>query len=157
MSNQITASLYNTPLVDKGGIITRQWQVFFRNLTQQVDEGPTRAVANQIVTGRTAAISSTPFPTEALSPGVYRVSYYVAVMVPAGVSSSVQVAIAWTDSAVSKSAAGIAVTGNTTASTGTGTFLVRVDQATPISYSTSYASNPGGAMSYDLVLTLEAL
>jgi hypothetical protein len=49
------------------------------------------------------------------------------------------------------------LTGNTTDTVGSFTFMLRSDAASPISYSTTYASNAAGEMRYSLFIVLERL
>lgn len=113
------------------------------------------SVGNSVsVSAANAAISATPAYT-VTSTGYYRVSVYARIVGVAATSSSLTPTIAWTDGGVACSFTGSALTGNTTATVGSFTFLVRADQATAITYSTAYASNGAGEMDYDLVVTVE--
>ena len=49
------------------------------------------------------------------------------------------------------------MTGNTTATVGSLTILVRVDEATAITYGTTYASVGGTTMQYELDVSCEQL
>ena len=69
-------------------------------------------------------------------------------------SSSLIVTFGWTQ-AVSCTAASVAMTGNTTATTGTSSVLVRVDQDSSITYATTYASSGGTTMQYRVDVTCE--
>ncbi len=146
------------PLDPETGLFVPRLLTWFRNLRQQVDSTPSQVATPVEASNQSAAIGTTPIPTDPLAPGNYRVSGYIRITVPAGVSSSVACAIAWVDGGVTCTATLVpAVTGNATTATGTGTLFIRVDATTPISYSTSYASNPAAAMAYDLVLVLEQI
>lgn len=114
-------------------------------------------IGAKALTTQNAAISATPFTLPVITGGVYRVSYYVRVTSAAGTSSSVQVTLGWTDGGVSLTKAGTAVTGNTTSSFDQGSVLVRDDANGPITYATSYASNPANAMQYALDVVVEAV
>lgn len=139
-------------------LVTRPLLVWFRNIRQQVDATPTQAADPVSVSGSNAAIGVTPIPSDPLAPGLYRVSGYVRVTGAAVTSSSVAVVVTWVDGGVTCTLPLVAaVTGNTTASAGSGALMLRIDQASPISYSTTYASNGAGEMTYDLVLLLESL
>lgn len=109
------------------------------------------------LTGQSASIAVTSIPTSSLASGLYRATYYVRVTTAAAVSSSIAVSFHWTDSSVSCSVTSTALTGNTTSTVGTGSALINIDAATPVSYSTSYASVGAPAMQYALYLTLEEM
>lgn len=101
-----------------------------------------------------ASLASTPAYV-ASSAGMYRVSIYGRVTTPAGVASSLTVTAEWIDDGVTCSKDSPAEAGNTTDTTALLSVVVRSDQAAPISVSTTYVSNPAGAMEYDLVATVE--
>jgi len=146
------------PLEGMKNLFTRPLLTWFRDLRSDVDAAPTQVATPVEVASSSASIGTTPIPTDPLAAGLYRVSAYVRIVVAAATSSSVSVTIAWVDEGITCSATLVpAVTGNTTASTGAGILLLRVDATSPISYSTTYASNGAGEMAYDLVLLLEAV
>jgi hypothetical protein len=146
------------PVEGVPGLFQLRWLQWFRDLRQQVDATPARAANPVSVTSSTDAIGVTPIPSDVLPAGLYRVTGYVRVTAAAITSSSVAVTLFWVDGGVTCSIVLIAaVTGNTTDSTGSDTKLVRIDATTPISYSTTYASNGANEMAYDLVLLLEAV
>lgn len=152
----VPAGLAKTPLIDRSGLMTQRWLFYFRDQSDTVAQGPTRVVTAG-ATNQTASISTTPFSTDALAAGLYRVTWYVRVTTPATTSSSVEVVLSWTDGAIAQSVTGTAVTGNTTTSLSTQSALIHIDQSTPISYATTYASNAANEMAYALYLTLESL
>lgn len=108
------------------------------------------------VSGGTGSIGVTPIGV-AVSAGVYRLSYYTRITRAATTSSSVTVTISWTDGGVACSKSFTAVTGNTTATTGSETYLVRADGGTNISYAVTYASVGGTSMIFDAIVEMEAL
>lgn len=109
------------------------------------------------LTGQTASIAVTAIPTASLASGLYRATYYVRVTTAAGTSSSIDVSFHWTDGGVSCSVTSAALTGNTTSTLGTGSALINIDAATPVSYSTTYASVGAPVMAFSLFLTLEEM
>lgn len=125
-------------------------------LATTVGNAPERK-AKVALTGLVASIGVTPLPIASLSAGVWRVSYRFRITRAGTVSSSLQLTLGWTEGGVPISASGAAVVTNTTSSVQWGTFLVRVDGNTPISYSTTYASVGATAMQHDLDLVAEAL
>lgn len=153
----LNALLVQTPVVGPDGRITEPWRVYFRDQATTIDTSTVKTVSPLVLTGQNASISTTAIPTDALASGLYRLTYYARITGPAGVSSSLTPTFAWTDGSASCTVSGAAITGNTISSTGTGTYLVQIDQATPISYSTTYASNPAAAMTYALAIVLETV
>jgi hypothetical protein len=152
----LTPGLVQTELVDEDRFVTQPWQVHFRDQTAAMATVPVRQQVVQLppVAG---AIPVTSIATGSLPSGLYRVTAAVRVTVPAATSSSVAVTLHWVDGGVVCSLPMVlAVTGNTTASVGTGTAMVHSDAATPISYSTAYASVAAG-MAYQLHLVLETM
>ena len=137
--------------------IGHEWLRWLSDLVVTVDRAPTRAASTVRKTAQMASIGVTPLPLATIPPGLYRVSYRCRVTTPAGVSSSLSVTITWTEGAVVQTETSAALTGNATTTHGVGTVVLRSDANTPISYSTTYASNPGAAMVYDLDLVIEAL
>jgi hypothetical protein len=67
------------------------------------------------------------------------------------------VTFAWTDGGVSQTQSGAAMTGNLTTTHQSGTYVVRIDESTPISFETTYASNGAQAMNYALDVVAERL
>lgn len=133
--------------------VTLPWLVWLQALATRQTQSAWRPVDPIVLTSQAAAIPTT--SVGAVPAGeLFRVSYYVRIAVPAGTASSVQVTIGWTDDSVACQASGPAVTGNTVSSTGTGSFLVRRQGQTPITYATSYSSTPAG-MRYVLALVVE--
>ena len=135
--------------------MTDAWVKWFNSLTTTIQSTPVRLSA-QTLTAQTASIASTSVPTGSIAAGLYRLSYYFRITTPASVSSSLIVGFTWTDGGVTCNFASAAVTGNTTSTTGTGTLLVNVDQAAPLTYNTTYVS-VGTAMAYSLSIVLEEI
>src|SRR3990167_3174871 len=121
-------------------------------LTTRLNSSP-ESIGNGIeLTGQGASIGATAAYTPS-SEGYYRVSVYARVTTAAVTSSSLTVTIAWTDGGIAVSKAAAAITGNTTASEiDPFVFLLRADQATAITYATTYASNGAGEMKYMLTV-----
>lgn len=152
----LTSALAKTPIIGPDGLVVLPWLILFRTQDQAIAHAPSR-VTTVTVAATNAAISTTPLPADPLAAGLYQVSYYARIVTAAVTSSSLTVTLAWSDGAATCTASGAAITGNTTTTTGTGFFLLRVDATSPISYSTTYASNGAGEMSYELELVLQAI
>lgn len=134
---------------------SKSFLIYMRDQRADLESAPS-AFEPVALTSQGASIVTTALPTDGdLSAGLYRVTWYQRITTVAGVSSSLTVAFGWTDGTVAQSHAGAAMTGNTTATWQSGTFLLRTDAASPITYATTYVSNAAGVMRYALYLTLE--
>jgi hypothetical protein len=136
--------------------VAQTWIEYFASRDQAIDRAPSRA-QTVTITGQGASIGVTPIPGAALAEGLYRASYHVRVTRAATTSSSITPAITFTSGGVSCTHTGTAVTGNTTGSVGSGTFLLKIDSSTPVSYSAVYASVGGTSMQFELSITLERI
>ena len=138
------------------GTATLPWIQFWQAQADTFSEAPTKITTPVSLTAQDASIGTTPIPTASLASGLYRVSYAARVTVAGSVSSSLTVTITWTAGAVTQSIVGAAMTGNTTATFQTATYLIKIDQGTPVSYATTYADGGGAvAMQYELSVVLE--
>ena len=165
MANQTPAPVQdpicNPPTVGNkpnplGLLITTSWLRFLNTLGALLNTAANR-ISFVGLAGQNSALGGTPLLPTIANTGTYRLSYYMRVTTPAGVSSSLQITLAWTDGGVAQSFTGAALTSNTTLSFQTGTLLINADAATPISYSTAYASNAANVMRYSLTVTLEQI
>lgn len=148
-------NLQSSPEVQPG-TPTRTFLTFIRGLVTAVDAAPAGFEPVQL-TGQSASIGTTAIPTDGdLSAGLYRVTVYQRITTADSVSSSVQTTISWTDGTVACSFSGTALTGNTTATVGSFTFMMRVDAASPISYATTVALGSGNGR-YRLDIMLERM
>lgn len=107
--------------------------------------------------GQSAAITTTNIPLPALSAGDYSVAYYARVTTVDGVSSSLTVTLGWTESAVSLTVSGAAMTTDTVTTVQSGVAMIRSDGGTPITYAAAYASNTPAKMKYRLDVVVSAL
>lgn len=142
------------PIVDRNSKPTRVLVDWATALQQTVDTSPSRTYTVTL-TGQTAALGTTAIPAGSLSSGLYRVSTWARVTTPATVSSSLTVSVLGTSGTATVTLTGTAITGNTTGSAGSSTWLLKIDAATPISYSVAYASVGATSLVYELSLTLE--
>ena len=137
---------------------TLPWIQFWQAQSDTFSEAPTKIAEPVSLTAQVASIGTTSIPSASLASGLYRVSYAARVTVAGSVSSSLTVIISWTAGAVTQSISGAAMTGNTTATFQTATYLINIDTATPVSYATTYADGGGGtAMKYELGIVLEVM
>jgi hypothetical protein len=141
----------------QSGQVRVPWLTYYRDqaaavasATQIVPDGVVRAE------GQTAAIATTAIPTGTLVAGLYRVNWFGVVITAAGVTSSFQVTVTWTNNGVTQTVTGALQNGNlTTTYESAGPALIHLDSGTPVSYAVAYASNPAAAMVYDFYLTLQ--
>lgn len=144
ITNAVTDSITDT---------VRQWLL---SVTGRVQQSP-QVLKTVALTGQGAAIGATVIPLGALAPGTYRITYYARITQAATVSSSLTVTLQWTDGGVGQTATFAAITGNTTATSQTGSIVVDIDQSTNLTYSTAYASVGGTSMQYKLTILPELL
>lgn len=124
------------------------------SLTGDVDASPARLGTVAIET-QSASVGSTAIPLGALSGGYYRVTTFARITRAATSSSSLTVTIGFTSGGVSCTFSTTALTGNTTATVQSHTWLLLVDASTPVTYSTTYASSGATTMEYQLAVIIE--
>lgn len=159
MAYQAPALNVKDPMVDLQRRPTKGFIDWMTALTTSVETSPSTYTPVSL-TGQGASIGTTAIPTATLSEGLYRVTWSARITTPAttgAATSSLTVTLGWTDQGLACTVSGTAMTGNTTTTTQSGTQMVRVDGASPITYATTYASNTAGQMRYRLDLVLEAL
>ena len=137
--------------------ISKSWLIWLQeSLVTRVQTSPDlRAFVR--LTGQNAAIGATPLPIGSVTAGRYLISFYARITTVDGVSSSLTVRLHWTESAISLTTSGAAMTGNTTTTVQSGTIMVEADANSALSYSTLYASNTIGQMFYRLSVVATAL
>ena len=147
------------------GLVSSTWFEYFLRMQDRVQTG-SYAVGGlfDTLTDQTAAIAATSLTistptglTTKLSKGLYRVSTYARITQAASTSSSLTVTLGWTDGTVACTSSGSAVTGNTTATTGSQSVVIRSDADGSVTYATAYSSSGGTAMQYRLDIVLEQL
>ena len=164
MSLQLAPPPLENPIVEDGnsiagrpvkGLMTRAFNNWLLSLTTRLEQAAYGILPTVTLAAQNASIGTTPLIASAAA-GLYRVSWFFRITTAASVSSSLQVTFSGTDGGISYTQSGAAVTGNTTATVQSGTVLVRADQSSPISYSTTYAS-VGTPMAYGISFAVEAL
>ena len=138
------------------GRVTQVMRYWLLSMVDRLNATPQTLDTVQLST-QAASISATNFAILSVSPGVYRLSMGARISRAATTSSSLTVTFGWTASAVACTTSSTAMTGNTTATVGTLPILVRVDEATAITYATTYASAGGTTMQYSLDVSCEQL
>ncbi len=148
---------FRVSLVDGANqFLARFWLRYFQSIVDVVNNAARKLVLTSL-TAQTASIGATALDTGSLDPGVYRTSYTARVTTAATTSSSLTVTLGWTDGGVAQSQSGAAMTGNTTATAQNGTVLMHIDEATNITYATTYASSGATAMQYSLYVLAEQI
>lgn len=153
----LNALLVQTPVTGRDGRISEPWRVYFRDQDAAVGTTTVTTVPPVQLVDQTASIGTTAIPTPALPAGLYQVNTFAHVTTAAGVSSSLQVTISFTQNGIALTRTGTAQTGNTTATIDINSWVIQIDENTPISYSTTYASNAAAAMKYLLTVSLQTV
>ncbi len=140
--------------LDSQGFITQIWLRFLSQLQQTIGASTVR-VNSVPLSGQTASIGATDFSGGGISGGLYLVQAYARITQASGATSSLIVALGWTDGAVVQSEAWPTLTGNTVTTLFTGAAkTIRVDTNSPITYTVTYASTGAPVMQYSLDLVL---
>ena len=134
--------------------ISDPWVKWFQDQTNTIQTTAQR-VGSASLTAQSASITTTAVPSGTLNTGVYRLSYYFRIT-SVGTTSTLLVTFGWTDAGVTCTKSFAANTGNTTGTTSSDSYLISADQASPITYATTYGST-GTPMVYKLVVTLESI
>ena len=137
------------------GRVTRAMRYWLLALADRRNTTP-NIVASATGSTQSATISATAFTVPSVIPGLYRLSMAARITRAATTSSSLTVTFGWTQ-AVACTSSSVAMTGNTTATTGTYTVLIRVDQDSSMTYATPYASSGGTSMQYRFDVTCEEI
>ena len=136
------------------GRVTRVMRYWLLSLVDRLNATPHLLDTVQ-ASAQEASISATDFAILSVSPGMYRLSMGAGISRAATTSSSLIVTFGWVSSGVSCTTSSTAMTGNTTATVGSLTTLVRVDEATAITYATTYVTAGGTTMQYSLDVCCE--
>jgi hypothetical protein len=135
-------------------LISDIWAAFLSQQASTQAASPAR-IGGASVSASSASIGATDFSGGSVAEGNYQILVYARITQAAGVSSSLTIAFDWVDGGVVCSRTLTALTGNTVTTVLTDPSLViRVDSASPVRYSTVYASNPAGVMQYSLEIML---
>lgn len=135
--------------------IQRAWYEFLLGVTTRAQQSAP-VLVTKTLTAQSAAILPTDLPLGTTTGGLYRVSTFARITVPASVNSSLTLTIGFTSGAVACSFSGAALITNTTASVQCNTFVLRSDAAAPITFAVAYVSNAAG-MTYRLDVLAELL
>lgn len=124
-------------------------------LLQRLRSSP--VLAEPVVTedDKTATVTGTIGGTQ--SGGFYAFQYYGQVLVAAGVSSGLQLSLAWTYNGIAQTETFTNLTTNLITSRQGLTYPLRIDPNATVSYTLTYASNPAAAMRYAAAMSLTLL
>lgn len=149
--------IVETPVVNKSitGHVTQAMRYWLLSLIDRINAGP-QTVSSVSLTTQAASITTTAMPILVVLPGVYRLSMTTQVTQAATTSSSLIVTFGWT-SGVACTLSSAAMTGNTLATTTSLSAIIRVSNATTITYATTYASVGATTMQYQLDVVCEQL
>jgi|SRR5262245_3641880 len=149
---------FNAPIVrPQAGTLTPDWTRWLLELWETVTAQPNILGTKISLTGQHASIPLTPLPVPSLTGGFYRVSWYLHITTVDPVSASVGLTINWTENGLPRSITATTVNQTTPGLSNGGSTLIAADQATPVTFSTTYVSNTPGTMQYSLGLVLEQL
>lgn len=140
----------------RAGQVTQPWVDWFTSIGDQVSAAPEEASTVRLAS-QSASIGATDMSDGNLPAGLYRFSWYARITQAAGVSSSLTVTVDWTDGGVACAFSGAAMVGNVVTEIQSETKMIEIDNATPVRYSTVYASAGAPVMLYKLVILLESL
>lgn len=138
------------------GYCEADWYQWFLALWNRVNRSAERLTTKRL-TGQEASIGATSLPLGSLSPGMYRVTWRFRVTRAATTNSSLLFTLGWTDANVVMSRSSTAKTGNTTATEDNDTWVIRIDQASAVTYATTYASTGATPMQYELEIAVESV
>lgn len=115
-------------------------------------------VGSVTLTGQSSNLGPTTLTTSpaTLAAGRYRLSSYARITAVAS-SSSLTVALGWTDGGVAQTLTGAAMTGNTTATNQSLSAVIRIDASSTLTYTTTYSTAGVGTMLYSLDIYAEKL
>jgi hypothetical protein len=134
-----------------------KFQRWLSGLSAQVDLRAARQGDVVRLQNQNASIAVTALPIGTVVQGIWRISVTVRVTTAAGVASTIQGHLHWSEGGVTQQDNTTNLAGNLTTTREGKVFIIRTDDAQPISYSTTYTSNPANAMRYSLDIVAELL
>ena len=146
---------YHTP-ASGSSYFHPDWQQYWAEQRDRVEHA-THLLASLRLQAQGAAIAVTAFDMPVLEAGLYKVTYFARITRAASTSSQLNVNVVFTDGAIVCTMDGAAIAGNTTATVESESFLVRIDRATTIRYSTTYASVGATTMQYGVDFVVESV
>jgi hypothetical protein len=148
-----------TPAVElsaQPGIVVGAFTKTVANWLQELANRSQQAASSRSALSLTAQNAALPTTIViAQANGLYRVSYRLRVRTPGSVSSSIGLTVLSTEGGVACTQSSAAYAGNATNAPLSGSFLVHCDPSSPLSVSTTYASNVAGTLQYDVDASVE--
>ena len=139
------------PLVDKKGNIFDTWIQWLQKFVTRVMTTP--SVLSPVIDIETNASIAASDAMLIKYDGIYRLTNFVQILVPASVSHSLTVTFSWVTNGVNQTATSAAITGNTTTTRASGTLMTAIDANTLVTYETTYAPvGVPGTYEYGLVV-----
>lgn len=139
------------------GRMPLSWIQYFTSLVLSASLSPQRLVVESL-TQQDASIGATSLNIGTTSSGLFLVQARARISRAATASSSLALSIGWTESGLSLTSSPFAaITGNTTTSNASGSVMVLIDAASPITYTTTYASVGATAMQYTLSIIVQQI
>lgn len=133
------------------------WIQYFTALVLSTSLSPIRLVS-ETLTAQDASIGATSLNIGTTSSGLFLVTARARISRAATTNSSLTVAIGWTEAGLNPTFTIIpAMTGNTTTTNDSGDVLVLIDAASPITYSTTYASTGATTMQYTVTFVVQQI
>lgn len=140
------------------GQVETDWYQWFLALFDRTNKSAERLLRRRLVDPPLeASIAPTALPLGLLTAGLYRVTWRFRVTRPATTSSELSFTLGWTEGAVVMTRTSPAKTGNTVSTEDNDVWTIRIDQAAPVTYATTYASVGGVPMQYELEMLVESL
>lgn len=128
--------------------VAKGWIAWLQNsLVPRVQNAPQLLKAVSL-TNKSASIGATALPLGIIPAGRYRIDYFIKVSQAATVSSSLTVTLGFSVDGTACTQTAAAVTGNTIATTQSGSIFIRIQSNSAITYAVLYASVGGTPMKF---------
>ena len=140
-------------------IMAKGWLQWLQDaVLKRVQASPEILLGDYQLLGQGASIVAAGLPLPALGAGTYEVTSYMRVTTADGVSSSVALAIGWTENGLALSAVLGTIASDSVIDPRPNMLArITIDANSPIIYATAYASNTPGKMKYRLGFTVKAI
>lgn len=135
------------------GKVTQPWVDYFTSQGQGLSN-TTTLLQTAALSSQTASIGATDLTGGGLTAGFYMLMYYARITRAAGISSSLEVVLDWTDAGQAVTFTGAAMVANVVTEFQSGIQVFPSDSLSPIRYSTIYATAGAPTMEYKLTVKL---
>ena len=144
------------PLVDDKRNITYRWGIFIDALLQTITQQPTLPTQPTRLTQQAASVGATPLSLGTNNEGLFRVSWFLRIITLGGTTGTAQVVVRSTDGVAACVQSG-AVLDQAVNTVQSGSFLVRRDQGTPITFEVTYTSTGVPDMEFNIDVVVEVV